>query len=87
MPKLKSEIRVPYPIEARKKGIQGAVIMDLLIDQLGKVRQVSVVDGPGYGLNEAAAEGMKNFIFEPAKIGTQSVAVRIRYSYRFVIEK
>ena len=87
MPKLKSEVRVPYPTEAKKKGIQGAVVMDLLIDQNGKVRQVNLIEGPGYGLNEAALDGMKNFLFEPAKIGNQNVAVRIRYSYRFVIEK
>jgi len=28
-----------------------------------------------------------SFEFEPARVGDQAVAVRIRYSYRFILEK
>jgi periplasmic protein TonB len=87
MPKLKSEIRIPYPPEARQQNIQGAVVMDLLIDQNGKVRKATLLEGPGYGLNEAALNAIKSFEFEPAKIEQKPVAVKIRYAYRFVLEK
>ena len=86
MPKLKSEIRVPYPPEAKKNNVEGLVVMDLLIDEKGKVRLASLIEGPGFGLNEAALAAMKGFEFEPAKVDGRSVAVKIRYSYRFVLE-
>lgn len=87
MPELKSEVRVPYPPEARKRGISGAVIMNLLIDTLGKVREVSLIEGPAAELNAAALAAAKGFQFSPAMIRDKPVAVRIRYVYRFVLER
>jgi len=87
MPELKSEVRVPYPPEARKRGIQGAVIMNLLIDDSGKVREASLIEGPDAELNAAAMAAAKGFRFSPAMIQKQPVAVRIRYIYRFVLER
>lgn len=85
-PRLRSEVRIPYPPEAKAKGIEGPVVMDLLIDKTGRVRQVSLVRGPGAGLDEAALGAVKNFEFEPARAGADVVAVKIRYTYRFVLE-
>jgi protein TonB len=87
MPRLKSEYRIPYPAEAKKNAIQGAVVMDLLIDSDGVVREAKLLQGPGFGLNEAALEAVRKFEFLPARQGDNKVAVRIRYSYRFVLEK
>jgi periplasmic protein TonB len=86
MPELRTEVRIPYPPESKKKGIQGAVVMDILIDSMGKVREVVFVDGPDTDLNNAAVAATKNFQFSPALITTKPVAVRIRYAYRFVLE-
>lgn len=87
MPELKSDVRVPYPPEAQKRGIQGAVIMNLLIDDSGKVREVSLVEGPHAELNAAAMTAARDFQFTPAMIQKKPVAVRIRYVYRFVLER
>lgn len=86
MPQLLSEVRIPYPEEAKKAGIEGPVVMELLIDAQGQVRQVSLVKGPGFGLNEAALSAIKNFKFRPAKMQDQAVAVKIKYTYRFILE-
>jgi protein TonB len=87
MPKLLADRRVPYPPEAKKAGVQGAVVFDLLIDAAGKVREARLVQGPGFGLNEAAAAAVVELRFEPARVEEKPVAVRIRYAYRFVLEK
>lgn len=87
MPALQSEVRTPYPEEARSRGIQGAVKMDLLIDENGVVRDVRLLEGPGYGLNEAALAAVRAFRFSPAKVVEKSVAVRVRYSYRFILDR
>lgn len=85
MPRLKSEVRVPYPPQAKAKNIEGVVVMEVLIDDKGKVRQAKVLEGPGYGLNEAALEAIYKFEFSPAYMEKKPVAVRIRYAYRFVL--
>ncbi len=87
MPELQSEVRVPYPPEARTRGIQGAVVMNLLIDDSGKVRDVSLIEGPHPALNAAAMAAAKGFRFSAAMIQKKPVAVRIRYVYRFVLER
>ena len=86
MPRIKKEYRAPYPAEAKKAGVEGPVVMDVLVDKNGKVRQAILVSGPGYGLNEAAVAALKEFEFAPARVKDEFVAVRIRYTYRFVLE-
>lgn len=86
MPKVRKEVRALYPPDAKKAGITGAVVIEILIDQKGNVREAKVISGPGSGLNEAAVEALKQFEFSPAQIKDQSVAVKVRYTYRFVLE-
>lgn len=86
MPVLMQEFRIPYPEEAKKANVEGPVVLDLLIDDQGQVRQVQLVRGPGYGLNEAASDALKKFKFRPARIQDKTVAVKIRYTYRFILE-
>ena len=86
LPKVERDFQVPYPAEAKAKGLEGAVTLDLLVDAKGAVRQAKIVSGPGSPLNEAALEAVKQILFSPARVGQQQVAVRIRYVYRFVLE-
>lgn len=83
MPRLKKEVRATYPEAARTARIEGPVVMDVLIDARGFAVDVRVVSGLGHGLDEAAVQAMKQFEFEPARVQDQTVAVRIRYTYRF----
>lgn len=85
MPKIRKEIRAPYPEEARTKRIEGPVVMDLLIDETGRVRSVQTQSSPGFGLAEAAEKAILQFEFEPAQVDGKAVAVKIRYTYRFVL--
>jgi len=85
MPEMEKEVVIPYPPEVKRRGIQGVVTMDLLIDALGAVRKVDLVEGPDPELNAAAVTAAAGFKFKPAHIQNKPVAVRIRYAYRFVI--
>ena len=87
MPTLITALRVEYPPAEKKKGIAGPVMMDLLIDASGNVREVNLVSGPDPNLNAAAMNAAKGFKFNPAKVETKAVAVRVRFTYRFVIER
>ncbi|MBA2404945.1 MAG: TonB family protein [Bdellovibrionales bacterium] len=85
MPVPISEIRPVYPKIAKEKEIEGSVAMDVLIDEAGKVRQVSVIEGEEI-FRTSAMEAMRKFLFRPAKVDGKSVAVRIRYAIKFKLE-
>lgn len=86
MPRLKKEIRLPYPAQAKAQGIEGTVILEILIDETGKVRSAKLIQGVGAGLDEAALEAIRSFEFEPAQMENKAVAVKIRYAYKFVLD-
>lgn len=87
MPELMADHKVPYPEEARKAGIEGKVVLQLDIDDRGKVVKAKVIKGAGYGLDEAAMKAAYMFRFKPAIAEGQPVPVRILYTYRFVLEE
>ncbi len=85
MPTVLTEVRPAYPKEAREKELEGSVVMDILIDAQGKVRDISVVDGDPL-FRPGAVEALRKFLFRPAMVDGKSVAVRIRYSLKFQLE-
>ena len=86
MPSVVSEIRIPYPPEAKAKKIEGKVVLELLIDAFGQVRDAKLVSGPGFGLNEAALAAIRQFKFRPAEVEGKAVAVRIPFTYNFLLK-
>jgi protein TonB len=80
------DFKAEYPVQAKKDGIEGEVVMLLTIDQFGKVALVKKISGPGHGLDEAALGAAKKFKFKPATFHGESVATEIRYVYSFEIE-
>ena len=85
-PETVAEVHIPYPPEARRAGIEGKVIMSIRIDPQGQVTSVKVLNGPGYGLDEAAAAAMKRAKFRPAVKGGEAVETEIKYTYVFVLD-
>lgn len=85
MPRVISEVRPNYPKEARDKQKEGAVVLDVLIDGKGNVRQVNVIESEEVFRNEAV-EAMKKFKFSPANVSGKAVAVKIRYVIKFKLE-
>ena len=76
MPVLLSEVRPVYPKEAKEKQLEGNVSLDVLIDDKGNVRQVSVIEGLEL-FRSGAVEAMKKFKFKPARVDGKPVAVGI----------
>ncbi len=85
MPKIKIAPQIPYPPEAKSKNIEGLVLLEILIDENGKVRSAVVIDSPGFGLDEAALKAIYLFEFAPALIDNKPVPVKIKYGYRFLL--
>ena len=57
-PRVASEVKIPYPDEARRAGIEGTVMLSITIDNEGRVVKAVIVKGPGYGLDEAARDAL-----------------------------
>jgi protein TonB len=85
MPKVLTEVRPTYPKVARDKQQEGAVALDVLIDEKGAVRQVNFIDGEEV-FKKDAVDAMKKFKFSPANINGKAVAVKIRYVIKFKME-
>ncbi len=86
-PSKKRDCRTRYPDEARELGIEGKVVLSLEVLADGKVGQIKVIRGLGYGLDEAALTAMKGCLFEPATMGGQRVTTTIRYTYVWILDE
>jgi TonB family protein len=67
-----------YPADAKNKGIQGSVVMDVLIAAAGDVKEVKVKEGPAE-LTQSATDAVRQWKFEPADKDTRAT-LTIRYS-------
>lgn len=72
-----------YPEMARKAGVEGMVILNVLIDKNGKVRDIRVIKGIGAGLDEAATEAARQSTWTPAIQNHKPVAVWVSLPMRF----
>jgi TonB family protein len=81
-PNLIKKVEPKYPVEAFKKNIQGKVVIEATTDPEGNVVDVKVVDGVE-GLNEAAAEAIKQWKYEPYFVKGVKKAVRLTVIVKF----
>ena len=76
-----------YPESARRQGITGTTLLLFEVLANGRVGEVRIEHSAGHSdLDEAAAEAIKKWRFEPARRGNQPVAVWLRMPVRFVLK-
>jgi protein TonB len=74
-----------YPDQARRRGQEGKVLLRLTIDERGNLQKVEVLEGAGFGFEEAAVEAVKSSSFRPASIEGKPVPSIARLPIRFVL--
>jgi periplasmic protein TonB len=75
-----------YNAEALAAGIEGTVVIDLVIGEDGRTRDVQVVQGIGHGLDQAAIAALQACRFTPGERDGQPVAVKVKgFKIRFVL--
>ncbi len=84
-PTLLHQPAVPYPTDARARGVEGVVQLDLVIDEVGAVRTATVVEGVDPALDAAALDAVKQFRFSPAMEDGVPLEVTVGFAYRFVL--
>lgn len=75
-----------YSEEARKARLQGAVILQTVIDALGNVSDVKVLKGLTLGLTESAIETVREWRFKPATRNGEPVPVYYNLIVTFTVQ-
>lgn len=86
-PKAIKRVMPQYPKEALQDGVEGRVILNIVVDENGVVQDATVVtaDPPGI-FDQAAIDAMKQWAFEPARQAGQAIKVRLAYPIQFTLE-
>jgi TonB family protein len=77
-PKLVYHPDAEYTDKARKKKIQGSVVVSLVVTDEGKVRDAQIASGLEKDLDKQALKAVSTWKFEPATKDGKPVAVRIK---------
>lgn len=73
-----------YPRRARRRGHEGAVVVEIGVGGDGKVDDVAVVRSSGYDeLDESAVAAVRTASFAPATEGGKGVRGRLRLTFEF----
>ena len=75
-----------YPPLAAKQGLEAVVILQLYIDDSGRIRKIDVLKDPGFGFAEAAVKALEGVVTQPAQAQGKPVAVKFRYAVRFKLK-
>ena len=75
-----------YPLDARAAGVEGDVLLELVVGVSGAVESARVTAGVGSGLDESALRAAYAFHFEPASKSGRPVRVRMRWPIGFRLD-
>lgn len=75
-PKLIEMVEPVYPDEARKKGIEGTVILECTVDEKGKIVDAKILRSVP-GLDQAAVDAVKKWTYEPMVINGKPSKINI----------
>ncbi len=83
-PKRKKRVRPAYPATLRAQGIEGTVVVEVVISAGGAVTGARVVRGASHKeFDRAALAAAQKERFSPAKRNGTAIEYRIRFAYRF----
>lgn len=75
-----------YPLRARKKGLQGTVLLDVIINKDGNAKLVTLAKSSGYELlDQTALQTVMRWKFVPARIGNKTIEANVEVPITFRI--
>jgi periplasmic protein TonB len=78
------QVRPTYPHNARRLGIQGTTLLSVFVAADGRVADVVVKESAGHpDLDQAAADAVKRWRFDPARRGSEAVAMWVLLPVEF----
>jgi len=85
-PAFASPFEMQFPRRALEEGRRGVVVVQLLIDENGRVVEALAAPGAAEDFAEAALAGLRAARFHPARAGGRPVKARAYFAVSFVLE-
>jgi protein TonB len=82
-PSIIREVKPDYPQDARRRGIEGDVVVEVIVRADGSVGQVRLLQGLGAGLDERAVAAVRQWRFDPARRHGTPVDVVVEIAVEF----
>ena len=82
-PRVLREVRADYTDEARRRGLTGDVVLEIVVRRDGGVGDIKVLQGLGAGLNERAVQAVRQWRFSPARRQGVPVDVIVEVAVEF----
>jgi protein TonB len=83
--RLISSIPPLYPALAKTQHIEGAVRVDALVDENGRVSSMKVVSGPTL-LQQAAMDAVRQWKYQPATLDGKAVPMHLTVTLQFKLQ-
>ncbi|MFC1544371.1 energy transducer TonB, partial [Gemmatimonadota bacterium] len=75
-----------YPAEHRQAGVEGRVVLQIVVDETGRVTEAEVIlSTPTAAFGEAAVASILQWRFTPARVGGKPVKVRMGQTMDFTL--
>lgn len=82
-PSVLREVKPDYTEEARRRGLTGDVVLEIVVRSDGSVSDVKVLQGLGGGLDQRAVEAVRQWRFSPARRFGTPVDVMVEVAVEF----
>jgi TonB family protein len=82
-PRLLREVRADYTEEARRSGLSGEVVLEIVVRRDGSVGDIRILQGLGGGLNDRAVQAVRQWRFSPAQRLGSPVDVIVEVAVEF----
>ena len=86
-PRIQEPLPIPdYPADARTHRLQGVVVLEVMLDTVGRAHVRGVLSRPlGFGIEEAARNAAERLKFTPARQGGRSVDAIVQVRVTFTL--
>jgi protein TonB len=82
-PRLLREVRADYTEDARRRGLNGEVVLEIVVRRDGSVGDIKILQGLGGGLNDRAVQAVRQWRFSPAQRLGSPVDVIVEVAVEF----
>lgn len=82
-PRLLREVKADYTEDARRRGLAGEVVLEIVVRSDGSVGDVKILQGLGSGLDGRAVEAVRQWRFAPAQRQGTPVDVYVEVAVEF----
>ncbi|MEL6345328.1 MAG: energy transducer TonB [Myxococcota bacterium] len=84
LPRPVRQVKPEIPSRVRQKGIEGSVVVSLLIGVNGQVQNAKIVESRPPGVfDESVLNAVKQWTFQPAMYQGEPVSLRVDYPFKF----